>query len=484
MILRLGTLRDVKHFQQHIQSLGLEIPCDSELTSGAESPLAQPITRAGILVGNRVAVQPMEGWDGTPDGSPSELTVRRWQRFGSSGAKLIWGGEAVAITHDGRANPNQVVAAEHTRTGLARLRSVLIEEHVRAAGSDRGLLIGMQLTHSGRFCRPNVYNRPEPRILYHHPILDRRMGLPPDYPLLTDGEIRSIIEHYHRAARMAWELGFDFVDVKHCHGYLGHEFLSSHTRKGDYGGSFENRTRFLREIIEGIHSLAPGLKIGVRVSAFDTVPFRPNPELSSPNKLGPGIPEPYQPFLPYRWGFGVNPQDPTQSDLGEAVQFLSLLEQMDISLVNLTAGSPYYNPHLQRPALYPPSDGYQPPRDPLVDVASQLQAVRDLKRQFPKLMIVGTGYSYLQDFLPHVGQAVVREGWVDFVGLGRMVLSYPELLRHVVAGEPVQHKLICRTFSDCTTAPRNGLASGCYPLDRLYKTSEAAAQLKIIKTKH
>jgi 2,4-dienoyl-CoA reductase-like NADH-dependent reductase (Old Yellow Enzyme family) len=364
---------------------------------------------------------------------------------------------------------------------LARLRSVLIEEHLRAAGSDRGLLIGMQLTHSGRFCRPNVHNRPEPRILYHHPILDRRMGLPPDYPILTDGEIRRIIEHYHRAARMAWELGFDFVDVKHCHGYLGHEFLSSHVREGDYGGSFENRTRFLREIIEGIHSLAPGLKIGVRVSAFDTVPFRPDPELSSAHKLGPGIPEPYQPWLPYRWGFGVNPQDPTQSDLGEAVQFLSLLEQMDISLVNLTAGSPYYNPHVQRPALYPPSDGYQPPRDPLVDVAWQLQAVRDLKRQF---MIVGTGYSYLQDFLPHVGQAVVREGWVDFVGLGRMVLSYPELLRHVVAGEPVQHKLICRTFSDCTTAPRNGLASGCYPLDRHYKTSEAAAQLKIIKTKH
>ena len=482
--MRLGTLRDVQQFQQHVQSLGLEIPCDSELISGAESPLAQPIERAGVLVGNRVAVQPMEGWDGAPDGSPSELTVRRWQRFGSSGAKLIWGGEAVAVSHQGRANPHQVIAAEHTRAGLARLRSVLIEEHVRVTGSDHGLLIGMQLTHSGRFCRPNVYNRAEPRILYHHPILDRRMGLPPDYPVLTDGEIRSIIEHYHSGARMAWELGFDFVDVKHCHGYLGHEFLSAHTRAGDYGGSFENRTRFLRQIIEGIRSLAPGLKIGVRVSAFDTVPFRPDPELSSSNKLGPGIPEPYQSLLPYRWGFGVNPLDPMQSDPGEAVQFLTLLEQLGISLVNLTAGSPYYNPHLQRPALYPPSDGYQPPRDPLVEVAWQLQAVHDFKRQFPRLMIVGTGYSYLQDFLPHVAQAVVREGWVDFVGLGRMVLSYPEILRHVVAGEPLQHKLICRTFSDCTTAPRNGLPSGCYPLDRHYKTSEAAAQLKIIKTKH
>jgi 2,4-dienoyl-CoA reductase-like NADH-dependent reductase (Old Yellow Enzyme family) len=283
---------------------------------------------------------------------------------------------------------------------------------------------------------------------------------------------------------MAWELGFDFVDVKHCHGYLGHEFLSAHTREGDYGGSFDNRTRFLREIVEGIRSLAPGLKVGVRLSAFDTVPFRPDPARSSPKKLGPGIPEPYQDLLPYHWGFGVDPQDPTKADLSETLQFLSLLEQMNISLVNLTAGSPYYNPHLQRPAVYPPSDGYQPPGDPLIEVARQLQAVRDLKQQFPKLLIVGTGYSYLQDFLPHVAQAVVREDWVDFVGLGRMVLSYPELLRDVLAGEPVQHKMICRSFSDCTTAPRNGLVSGCYPLDRHYKTSEAAVQLKAIKTKN
>jgi NADPH2 dehydrogenase len=482
-ILRLGTLRDVEHFEQHVQSLGLEIPCDHELISGAESPLARPLERAGMFLGNRVAIQPMEGWDGRPDGSPSELTVRRWRRFGSSGAKLIWGGEAVAVSHDGRANPHQLVASEQARAGLAQLHSVLIEEHVRATGSDRGLLVGMQLTHSGRFCRPNAYNRPEPRILYHHPILDRRMGLPPDYPLLSDGEIRGIIEQYHRAARMAWELGFDFVDVKHCHGYLGHEFLSSHTRPGDYGGSFENRTRFLREIVEGIHSLAPGLKVGVRLSAFDTVPFRPDPELSSPKKLGPGIPEPHQDLLPYRWGFGVNPQEPTLADLNQAVQLLSLFEPMNIVLVNLTAGSPYYNPHLQRPALYPPSDGYQPPRDPLFEVAWQLRSVRELKRRFPKLMIVGTGYSYLQDFLPHVAQAVVRDAWVDFVGLGRMVLAYPELLRDVMAGEPLQHKMICRTFSDCTTAPRNGLVSGCYPLDRYYKTSEAAAQLKVIKTR-
>src|SRR5450755_2745982 len=131
-ILRLGSVRDVDHFHQSLDSLRLTIPCDSELISGAESPLAQPIVRGGIRIGNRFAIQPMEGWDGTPDGNPSEHTFRRWQRFGRSGAKLIWGGEAVAVCHEGRANPNQLVAAPHTQAGLAKLRATLIEEHRRA----------------------------------------------------------------------------------------------------------------------------------------------------------------------------------------------------------------------------------------------------------------------------------------------------------------------------------------------------------------
>ena len=482
-ILRLGALKDVARFQDHVHSLGLTIPCDRELLSGPDSPLRWPLSRGGIKLSNRVAVQPMEGWDGTADGNPSEPTIRRWKRFGQSGGKLIWGGEAVAVSHEGRANPNQLVIAQHTREGLARLRKVLVEEHRRTTGSDEGLFIGLQLTHSGRYCRPNAHDRPEPRILYHHPILDRRLGLPSDYPILTDGEIDAIIEQFHRAARMASELGFDFVDIKHCHGYLGHEFLSAHTREGPYGGSFENRTRFLREVVQGIRSISPRVQIGVRLSAFDTVPFLPDPSQSVNGNLGPGIPESHDNLIPYRWGFGVNPLHPTELDLTETIQFLSLLEELEIRLVNITAGSPYYSPHIQRPALHPPSDGYQPPEDPLVGVALQMKVTQQLKRLFPNVIIVGTAYSYLQDFLPHVAQAAVREGWVDAVGLGRMILTYPELLWDATEGNEIQHKRICRTFSDCTTAPRKGLPSGCYPLDSYYKSSELAERLKIAKAK-
>lgn len=468
-------------FRAHLNALGSPLPCDDAILTTPESPMAQPLRCGRLTAGNRWCIQPMEGWDGTTDGRPTEFTRRRWRRFGESGAKLIWGGEAVAVTPDGRANPNQLMINPETVGDLAGLRETLVAAHRERVGSDEDLVIGLQLTHSGRFCRPNRKDRMEPRILFRHPILDRKFGIPDDYPLLTDGEIRELIEAYHRAAALAAQAGFHFVDIKHCHGYLGHEFLGAHTRPGPYGGSFENRTRFLREIVEGVRSAAPGLEIGVRLSAFDWVPFRPDPERSSGRTLGPGIPEDFSGALPYRYGFGVREDHPVEADLSETEQFLSLLVDLGISLVNLSAGSPYYNPHIQRPAIYPPSDGYQPPEDPLVGCARQIQVVRQLKERFPQLTIVGTAYTYLQEYLPHVAQAVVRAGWVDAVGLGRMVLSYPELPRDTLTTGEMRGKQICRTFSDCTTAPRNGMVSGCYPLDPYYKNSPLRKELLQIK---
>lgn len=477
----IGGIKTVGDFRSLLAELGLVIPCDEELQTGPTSILARPIQLEEKIIGNRFCIHPMEGWDGTVDGKPSEATIRRWRNFGLSGAKLIWGGEAVAVRHDGRANPNQLLMSEDNKRGLGELRETVLKAHREVSQSTDDLLLGLQLTHSGRFSRPNQKTKPEPRILYHHPTLDARVNVDTSFPLLTDDEIRAIIDDFIFASQVAADLGYDFVDIKHCHGYLGHEFLSAHTREGEFGGSFENRTRFLREITAGIRAVAPGLKIGVRLSAFDLVSFKPDPERSTPGKMGPGIPDKYESFLPYAFGFAVDQEHPEEYDLTEAFKFLALLQDLQIKLVNITAGSPYYNPHIQRPALYPPSDGYQPPEDPLVGVARQMEATRILKQQFPELILVGTAYTYLQEFLPFVAQAAVREGWVDSVGLGRMVLSYPELPRDVLNGEVLAHKKICRTFSDCTTAPRNGLASGCYPLDPFYKGSETAVQLKQIK---
>ena len=349
------------------------------------------------------------------------------------------------------------------------------------------LLIGLQLTHSGRFCRPNDKKRLEPGILYSHPILNRKFNLPDDYPVLSDGDIERIIAAYITAAKLAQKAGFAFVDVKHCHGYLGHEFLSAINRPGKFGGSFENRTRFLREIVSGIRAEAPGLQIGVRLSAFDFLPFKPGED-------GVGIPETMtvdgrpqtvkhgQPSIVYRHAFGG---DCTGAgiNLSEPNQFLALLESLDIELVNISAGSPYYNPHIQRPALFPPSDAYQPPEDPLVGVARLINVTAQLKAKHPNLLMVVSGLSYLQEWLPNVAQNIVRTGKADFVGIGRMVLTYPELCADALEGKPLQRKRICRTFSDCTTAPRNGMVSGCYPLDEHYKVRPEAAMVKEIKAK-
>src|SRR5262245_30435814 len=370
--IRIPTLKTVESFRQHIAALGLDLPCDDSIIAGASSPLAQPVhavTVNGKTVGNRIAIQPMEGWDGTTSGGITDEVRRRWQRFGESGAKLIYGGEAMAVRPDGRANPNQLIIVEHNKKDLAELREILLRAHKERYGTTDDLVIGFQLTHSGRFCKPNDKFRLEPRVAYRHPILDRKFHVTSNDQIWTDSEIALLIEDYVRAAKIAWDVGADFIDVKHCHGYLLHEFLGAFTRPGPYGGTFENRTRILREIVSGIRASRNPIEVAVRLSAFDFVPFKPDPGSSQQGKPGRGVPEEFSGYLPYKYGFGVNEANPLEWDLTEAFQFLDLCGSLGIKLVNLSAGSPYYNPHIQRPAAYPPSDGYQPPEDPLVGVA-------------------------------------------------------------------------------------------------------------------
>ena len=411
----------------------------------------------------------MEGWDGTTAGEPSELTRRRWRHFGISGAKLIWGGEAVAVRHDGRANPNQLLFSASTQASLASLREDLVAAHRERFGSnaDADMYLGLQLTHSGRFARPNVWNRSEPLAAYAHPVLDKRF--PSGVAIITDDEIDRLVDQFVDAARRSWDIGFQFVDIKHCHGYFGHELLSAYDRPGKYGGSLENRTRFLFNIVDGIRATAPKLGIAVRLSVVDSVPYKKGHD-------GRGVPE-TDPAT-YRSGFGVLSGSGLDAALTDARELLRLLRARGITWICVSAGSPYYCPHVIRPALFPPLDGYQPPEEPLHGVARHIDVTARLKAEFPDLVFVGSGYTYLQEWLPNVGQYNLRHGRTDFVGLGRLVLSYPEMPADLLAGRPLQRKKVCRTFSDCTTGPRLGLVSGCYPLDDLYTTHPDAAGVK------
>jgi len=466
---RVASFKAVTALRAHLERSAIPLELDDTLAAPEESPLGEPLEVDGVRVGNRFCILPMEGWDGTRDGQPTELTRRRWMHFGISGAKLIWGGEAVAVRHDGRANPHQLMMSASTERPIGLLREHLLASHRDRFGpnADSDCWIGLQLTHSGRFARPEVYDRPQPRAGAHHPVLDRRF--PAGLCVLTDDELDRLVDDFVVAARGAWNVGFQFVDVKACHGYLGHELLGARSRPGKYGGPLENRTRFMRNVIEGVRANVPGLRIVVRISAFDTVPYRKSvdgvgePDLTSDSSFGFGV---------------ITDDGALDVALEESREVLRMLEGMGVRWICVSAGSPYYNPHVQRPALFPPLDGYDPPEDPLRGVARQIAATALLKKSFPNLVFVGSGYSYLQDWLPYVAQHAVRTGMTDVVGLGRMVLAYPDFPADVLAGRPLRRASICRTFSDCTTGPRLGLVSGCYPLDAWYSNRAEATTVK------
>ena len=298
-IKRIATLKEASALKKYISDLGIDLAFDDQVKSGHDSPLGKPyIMKNGFKIGNRFCILPMEGWDSTDDGKPSEHTFRRWKNFGDSGAKLIWGGEAVAVRKDGRSNPNQLLISEDTIDSLKELLNTLTTAHQNRFGSTDDLLVGLQLTHSGRFSCPTTHTVSEPQIVYHHPELDKKFKQTTKVHLLNEGDLDLLVEDYIKAAKLAYEAGFKFVDIKHCHGYLAHELLSNIDYSNKYSGSFENRTRFLRNIVRGIRAAVPKLEIGVRLSAFDFAPF-----ILGEDKTGI-LPTDLE--IPYKYAFGLD----------------------------------------------------------------------------------------------------------------------------------------------------------------------------------
>lgn len=442
------------------RSRGLCVRLESDL-----SPLAAPAEVGGRRVGNRLAVQPMEGCDGTPDGRPDELTVRRYERFGAGGAKLIWG-EAAAVVPEARANTRQLAVSGDHEAGLAGLVRVTRDAHRAAWGHDDDLLVGLQLTHSGR------YSVPRPILAQHDPLLDPRTVMDkgngakagPNTPLISDDDLDRLQDAYVAAARVAARAGFDFIDLKQCHRYLLNELLAAHTRPGKYGGPFENRTRFIREVVGRVRNEVPGLLVATRLNVFDGIPYHFN------GADEPGVPDPFT--TPVRSCWGTDTNDPYTTDLTEPLRLIGELKALGVALVNVTMGNPYASPHILRPFEYAPVDGYQTPEHPLLGVDRHFRATEAVKRAYPDLPVVGSGYSWLQAFLYQAGAANVADGRVTFVGVGRGSLSMPDFGRHVLLCEPLDAKRVCRTFSYCTALmrskhhPLGQFPTGCPPFDK------------------
>jgi 2,4-dienoyl-CoA reductase-like NADH-dependent reductase (Old Yellow Enzyme family) len=456
--------RTLEELSAESRRLGLDLRFNEDLT-----PLFRPVQVGGLQVGelrvgNALCIQPMEGCDGTLDGRPDELTYRRYRRFGAGGAKLIWG-EATAVVEEGRANPRQLWINEQTAPALESMLRQCRQAHADACSHADDLLVGLQLTHSGRYS----YRRP--LLAFHDPVLDPRTlvdkstGRTADEtsPLLDDDSLRRLVDHYVTAARLAYRCGFQFVDIKQCHRYLLSELLAARTRPGPYGGSLENRTRLAREIFSAIRSEVPDLMLATRINVFDSIPFRKGAN-------GDGEPCSWSPPLLSAWG--TSAADPFQPDLSEPAWWIGEMAKLGVALINISMGNPYATPHVIRPFEYPPPDGYETPEHPLIGVDRHFRLAAELQQKFPDVPMIGSGYSYLQEFLFQAGAANIRDRRISFVGVGRAALPIPDFARQLQEHGRLDRKRVCRTFSYCTAlmrAKHNELgqfATGCPPFDK------------------
>ena len=422
--------KNIGEIQKEAKNEGIYLPFGEDT-----APLKTGVRLEGREIPNRIAIQPMEGCDGAADGKPDELTLRRYDKFAKSGAGLIWE-EATAVWEEGRANPRQLWIKEENldafRAMNDRIREISMKENGFAP------LIIMQATHSGRYSKP--HGVPEPLIAYNSPIFEKD-GPIPEERIVSDDYLKRLIKRMGEAAYLAQKAGFDGVDIKSCHRYLGSELLSAYTRPGIFGGSFENRTRFLRESVMAAKArVSGGFLVTSRLNIYDG--------------------------FPYPYGFGVNEKDGLTPDLTEPKELVRILHQeLGVDLLDITIGNPYVNPHVNRPADFQP---YDLPESPLVGVARMLDCTRSIQEAYPDLTVIGSGLSYLRQFAPRMAAGAVREGYFQIAGFGRMAFAYPDLAKEILSGEELDPKKCCIACGKCSQLMRFGSKAGCVVRDPVY----------------
>ncbi|MEO8126205.1 MAG: NADH:flavin oxidoreductase [Bryobacteraceae bacterium] len=451
------TYKTLSELQQGAESAGASHVRFEQDPETIKSVLARKVRVGNFTVGNSIAIHPMEGCDATLDGHPDELTYRRYERFGRGGAKLIWF-EATAVCPEGRANTRQLLINRDTLKDLASMLDLTRRAHREEFGNTDDLLEPLQLTHSGR------YSVPQRIIAYHNPLIDQKTHTPPDYPVISDDRLERLEDEYVEAAKLAVEAGFRAVDLKATHGYLLSELLGARIRSGPYGGSLENRTRFLKNVLGKIRAaVGDKLILCVRLGCFDSVPYQRD-------AAGNGVPLDYT--TPYPHGFGVDPNDPLKEDTAELKTVVGWLKDWGVKLLNVSLGCPYYNPHVTRPFERPDDGNYEEPEHPLSGVDRHFRIAGELQRTFPDLPIVGSGYSWLQIYAPHAAAKNIAEGNVSFFGIGRNSLAYPDFARDALHRGELDERRVCKTLTYCTFLmrqkdhPLGQYATGCPPFDK------------------
>jgi 2,4-dienoyl-CoA reductase (NADPH2) len=412
------------------------------------SVLAEPVRIGELVIPNSLAVHPMEGCDGDSLGRPGKLTLRRYERFAAGGAGLIWA-EATAVVPEGRANPRQLWIHQDNKESFAAMVRMMRQAAAESMGPGHQPVVVLQLTHSGRYSKPSGAAHPiipqrdpyrDGMVPQQKPNPNAKSRIPDDWPLVTDDYLDKLQDAYVEAARIAFEVGFDAVDIKSCHGYLINELFGCRDRKGKYGGSFENRTRFPLEVIDKIHKeLGAGAVVVTRLGIYDAIP--------------------------YPFGWAVDKDDYTKPDLTEPKKLIALLQQRGVNLINVTIANPYYNPHVGRPFNEPIVGGYPEPEHPLVGVSRLVNLNGDIQKTFPRIATVGTGYSWLRTLFANVAAANKTKGLTTLAGAGRMAFAYPDFAKDIITKGRMDREKVCISCSACTQIMRDGGTTGCVVRD-------------------
>jgi 2,4-dienoyl-CoA reductase (NADPH2) len=436
-------LRNIEDLRRLSKRLGVNVEAIEDV-----SILAESVQAGELVIPNSLAVHPMEGCDGDSQGRPGKLTLRRYERFAAGGAGLIWA-EATAVVPEGRANPRQLWINQENKQSFAAMVKMMRQAAARSMGPGHQPVIVLQLTHSGRYSKPEGVVHPiiAQRDPYRDPLApqpksdpNRKSRIPDDWPLVTDDYLDKLQDAYVEAARIAFEIGFDAVDVKSCHGYLINELFGCRNRKGKYGGSFENRTRFPLQVIDKIHQeLGEDAVVAMRLGIYDAIP--------------------------YPFGWAVDEKDYTKPDLTEPKKLIGLLRQRGLGLINVTIANPYYNPHVGRPFNEPIVGGYDEPEHPLVGVDRLVKLAGEIQKQFPDIAVVGTGYSWLRTLFANVAAANKTNSLTTLVGAGRMAFAYPDFAKDIIMNGRMYPEKVCISCSACTQIMRDAGMTGCVVRD-------------------
>lgn len=422
--------RSLQDIRDRVNTLGVTLPL-----SDSVDILKTPFSIGDTLVPNRMGIAPMEGADSLPNGEPSDLTTRRYIRFARGGAGVIWF-EAVSVVQEGRSSLKQLLITKNTLPAFQRLNDRIKEEGLKANGYEPYLV--MQANHSGRYSRPNSEARPEPIVAFINPVLEKDKPLDASC-VATDDYLARLEETFGEAAELAKKAGFDAIDVKSCHGYLLAELAGAHTRKGKYGGSFENRFRLLFNAIRNAQQAqTKNFKVVARINLYDNIP--------------------------YPYGFGMAKDGGLTPDYEEPLKLIKILHaEMGMPFINVTMGDPHYDAYITRP--FNQDTKFKAMEDPLVSVARIFNGAALIKRANPGLLVSASAPSYLRNFAPNLAAGAIEQGFCDHVCFGRLSFANPDFPNDIIHNGELKLQRSCITCSKCSELLRAGFYTGCVVRD-------------------